>query len=130
MPVWEIVSAVALVALALVAVFLLRLRSLAGRIGAFECALRRRGRPRWRSGIAVFRDDDVEWYRLVSFSLRPRYRFVRDGLELGQARHRGRGGRIVDVPCRYGDMNFKLAMMEDSHSALVAWIESAAPTQP
>ena len=29
-----------------------------------------------------------------------------------------------------GSDGFDLAMMEESHSALVAWVESAAPEQP
>ncbi|MDO4901275.1 DUF2550 family protein [Actinomyces sp.] len=130
MPVWEIVSVVALVALALIGLFLVRLRRLAGRVGAFECALRPVGSGRWISGIAVFGDDDLEWHRLVSFGLRRRRRFRRDDLELGSVRRRGQGGRVVDVACYYRGERFDLAMVEDSHSALVAWIESAAPTQP
>ena len=68
--------------------------------------------------------------RLVSLSVRPRYRFERAGLELGEVHHRGADGRIVDVECGYRGERFDLAMMEDSHSAFVAWLESAPPTQP
>ncbi|WP_247595297.1 DUF2550 family protein [Actinomyces procaprae] len=127
---WELVVAVALVVIALTGGFLLRLRFLAGRVGSFECALRPAGSARWISGIAVFGDDDLEWHRLVSFGLRRRRRFRRDDLELGPVHHRGQGGHVVDVPCRYRGERFELAMVEDSHSALVAWIESAAPSQP
>ncbi|MBW3068781.1 MULTISPECIES: DUF2550 family protein [unclassified Actinomyces] len=130
MPVWEVVVAVALVVIALTGGFLLRLRFLAGRVGSFECALRPQGSARWISGIAVFGDDDLEWHRLVSFGLRRRRRFRRDDLELGPVHHRGQGGHVVDVPCKYRGERFELAMVEDSHSALVAWIESAAPSQP
>ncbi|WP_103063909.1 DUF2550 family protein [Actinomyces qiguomingii] len=130
MPVWEVVVAVALVVIALTGGFLLRLRLLAGRVGSFECALRPHGSTRWISGIAVFGDDDLEWHRLVSFGLRRRRRFRRDHLDLGPVHHRGQGGHVVDVPCRYRGERFELAMVEDSHSALVAWIESAAPSQP
>ncbi|PHP53694.1 DUF2550 domain-containing protein [Actinomyces ruminis] len=130
MPVWGIVGAVALVVIILAGLFLTRLRHLAGRVGAFECALRPAGGRHWISGIAVFGDDDLEWHRLVSWSLRPRRRLLREDLELGPVHRRGEGGHVVDVPCRYRGERFELAMVEDSHSALVAWIESAAPSQP
>ena len=82
------------------------------------------------SGIATFGGDAVEWTRLVSLSVRPRYRFERADIELGGVSHRGAEGNIVDVECDYRGERFDLAMVEDSHSAMVAWLESAAPTQP
>lgn len=42
----------------------------------------------------------------------------------------GYAGRVVDVACQVGQARYDLGMLEDSHSALVAWLESAAPTQP
>lgn len=123
------IGAVALLVL-LTVTFLIRLRVLAGRVGSFECALRLPGSRRWTSGIATFGDEAIEWNRLVSLGWRPRYRLVRDEIDLGGVRHRGRSRRVVDVECRYRGLEFELAMLEDSHSALVAWLESAAPTQP
>lgn len=128
--VWTAVGAAALVVLVLTGVFIVRLRYLAGRVGSFECALRRPGRTRWTSGIATFGGDSVDWTRLISLSVRPRYHFERADIELGRVRHRGAGGRVVDVECTYRGEHFDLAMVEDSHSAMVAWLESAAPTQP
>ena len=129
-PVWATAGAAAVVVLLLTGVFIVRLRRLAGRVGSFECALRRPGRSRWMSGIATFGGDSVEWTRLVSLSPRPRYHFDRADIELGEVRHRGVDGRIVDVDCTYRGEHYDLAMVEDSHSAMVAWLESAAPTQP
>lgn len=114
----------------LAVVFLLRLRILAGRVGSFECALRLPGERRWTSGIATLGDDHVEWSRLVSLYPRPRYRIARGDIELGQFHHRGVNGRVVEVDCRCREHSCELAMLEDSYSALVAWLESAAPTQP
>ena len=34
------------------------------------------------------------------------------------------------MTCDLAGHSFDLAMLSDSHSALVAWLESAAPTQP
>ena len=128
--VWDALGGVVVVILVLAVAFLIRLRRLAGRVGAFELALRRTGQRGWASGIGVFGDDDIEWYRLVSLAWRPRLRFLRPDIELGELRHRGSNGRIVDVELDYAGRHYDLAMLEDSHSALVAWLESAAPHQP
>lgn len=54
----------------------------------------------------------------------------REDMVLTDARRRGTAGRVVDVACQVGQARYDLGMLEDSHSALVAWLESAAPTQP
>ena len=123
------VPAVLAGSLVLVVVFLARLRFLASQVGSFACALLRSGRRRYMSGIATFGDEAIEWHRLISLSPRARYRMHRDDLVLGGPRPRA-GGRIVDVTCTVAGKSFDLAMLSDSHSALVAWLESAAPTQP
>ena len=123
------VPAVLAGSLVLVVVFLGRLRFLASQVGSFECALLRSGRRRYMSGIATFGDEAIELHRLISLSPRARYRMHRDDLVLGGPRPRA-GGRIVDVTCTVAGKSFDLAMLSDSHSALVAWLESAAPTQP
>lgn len=123
------VPAVLAGSLVLVVVFLGRLRFLASQVGSFECALLRSGRRRYMSGIATFGDEAIEWHRLISLSPRARYQMHRDDLVLGGPRPRA-GGRIVDVTCTVAGKSFDLAMLSDSHSALVAWLESAAPTQP
>ena len=123
------VPAVLAGSLVLVVVFLGRLRFLASQVGSFECALLRSGRRRYMSGIATFGDEAIEWHRLISLSPRARYRMHRDDLVLGGPRPRA-GGRIVDVTCTVAGKSFDLAMLSDSHSALVAWLESAATTQP
>ena len=123
------VPAVLAGSLVLVVVFLVRRRFLASQVGSFECALLRSGRRRYMSGIATFGDEAIEWHRLISLSPRARYRMHRDDLVLGGPRPRA-GGRIVDVTCTVAGKSFDLAMLSDSHSALVAWLESAAPTQP
>lgn len=122
-------AAVLAALLCLAVVLLVRVRMLANRVGAFECALRVWGQRRWMSGIAVFGDDAVEWYRLVSLAPGAEYRLRRDGMVLGELRRRG-AGHVVEVPCEEAGYRFDLGMREDSHSALVAWLEAAAPTQP
>ena len=129
-PVWTAAGASALVVLVLIGVFIVRLRRLAGRVGSFECALRRPGRNRWMSGIATFGGDSVEWTRLVSLSVRPRYRFERADIELGGVSH-GVRRAISSMSSASTAVSASIwRWWRDSHSAMVAWLESAAPTQP
>ena len=130
---WMILT-IGIIALVLLAGgFLVRLRYLAGQVGSFECAMRLPGGQRWLSGVASFRLDSLQWYRLMSLSTRPSRVWRRLDLELSAAKRRREQGRVVEVHCvdatRSPD-GFDLAMMEESHSALVAWVESVAPEQP
>ena len=131
--VWMIVALAVIVLVLLIGGFLARLRYLAGQVGSFECAMRPPGAQRWLSGVASFRLDSLEWYRLVSLSTRPSRVWRRLDLELSAARRRREQGRVVEVHCvdaTAAPDSFDLAMMEESHSALVAWVESASPEQP
>ncbi|CAM2802975.1 DUF2550 domain-containing protein [Actinomyces slackii] len=125
---WTIVAIIALAIVLLIAAFLVRLRFLAGQVGSFECAWR--AGPRWFSGVAAFRHESLDWYRLMSLSLRPTRSWSRLELELLEARHRRAQGRVVDVVCADPSGRFELAMMDESYSALISWVESAAPEQP
>ena len=130
---WMILTICIIAFVLLTGGFLVRLRYLAGQVGSFECAMRPRGAQRWLSGVASFRLDSLEWYRLMSLSTRPSRVWRRLDLELSAARRRREQGRVVEVHCvdaTAGSDGFDLAMMEESHSALVAWVESAAPEQP
>ena len=130
---WMILTICIIAFVLLTGGFLVRLRYLAGQVGSFECAMRLPGGQRWLSGVASFRLDSLEWYRLMSLSTRPSRVWRRLDLELSAARRRREQGRVVEVHCvdaTAGSDGFDLAMMEESHSALVAWVESAAPEQP
>nr|WP_164505244.1 DUF2550 family protein [Actinomyces gaoshouyii] len=125
-----VVLALVVLPVVVLAIFLTRLRSIAGRVGSFECALQRPGGMAWTSGLALFTDNSLRWYRLVSVSPRPAAHWARESIELGQAVRRFENGKVLEVPCTIAGQRYKLAMHEASHSALVAWMESAAPTQP
>ena len=131
--VWMILTIGIIALVLLTGGFLVRLRYLAGQVGSFECAMRLPGGQRWLSGVASFRLDSLQWYRLMSLSTRPSRVWRRLDLELSAAKRRREQGRVVEVHCvdaTAGPDGFDLAMMEESHSALVAWVESAAPEQP
>lgn len=131
--VWMILTIGIIALVLLTGGFLVRLRYLAGQVGSFECAMRLPGGQRWLSGVASFRLDSLQWYRLMSLSTRPSRVWRRLDLELSAAKRRREQGRVVEVHCVDATASpdgFDLAMMEESHSALVAWVESAAPEQP
>ena len=130
---WMILTICIIAFVLLAGGFLVRLRYLAGQVGSFECAMRLPGGQRWLSGVASFRLDSLQWYRLMSLSTRPSRVWRRLDLELSAAKRRREQGRVVEVHCVDATASpdgFDLAMMEESHSALVAWVESAAPEQP
>ncbi|AYD90180.1 DUF2550 family protein [Actinomyces sp. 2119] len=128
---WAVLAVATLVVVLLCAAgFLVRVRHLAGQVGSFECAWRVKEGTRWFSGVASFRSESLEWYRLMSLSPRPSRSFARIDLEVEGARRRRAQGRVVEVRCRDALGSFDLAMMEDSYAALVAWVEAAAPQQP
>ena len=132
--VWMIVAIVAIALVLLTGGFLARLRYLAGQVGSFECAMRPAGGQRWLSGVASFRLDSLEWYRLMSLSTRPSRVWRRLDLELSAARRRREQGRVVEVHCV--DATAGPRRLRPGHdggvatSALVAWVESASPEQP
>ena len=66
------VLALALLVL-LALLFVVRLRSVAGRLGSFECAWRPSHTTRWSSGVAMFTNDALRWYRLMSLAASPTY---------------------------------------------------------
>lgn len=119
----------ALVAVLLLILFVVRVRRLAHRIGSFECALRPAGRREWTSGIAVFGVGRVDWYRLVSLSMRPDRTFARGDLEVRERVHRASGGanQVSEIRCGLPGGEVHLAMRRESLAGLVSWLESAPP---
>lgn len=126
---WDWAAIVAGLVLLASLAFLWRLRVLASRVGSFECGLYRPDKGGWYSGIACFGDFELVWHRLVSLRMRPRFRFEREGLEVLEVRPRSISGRVVDVTCSYRGGKVAMAMPAESYTALVAWMESAAPRQ-
>lgn len=107
-----------------------RVRSLGRRIGSFECALRRGGRSGWTGGIASFGLDRLDWYRLLSFSLRPAQSWSRSELRIVDRAVRLSAGKrtsIVEANCCSRDAEFTLAMSEQAYAGLTSWLEAAPP---
>jgi hypothetical protein len=139
MPVWAVVlDAVGLLVLALlaVAVYLIVRRRLLARRGTFDLSVRARtqrpGRG-WVLGVGRYNQDDLEWFRIFSLSLRPAATYRRSGLKVGPRRevHGAEEYALYEdavvVQCRYADEPVELALTEPALTGLLAWLEAAPP---
>ncbi len=143
-PVLDIVAGLALLAaLALVALFVRR-RWLNRYGGTFECSVRMRAPSRgtgpqtargWVLGLARYSGQDLEWFRIFSFSPRPQWVFDRS-LTVGARRtpHGAEafslyaGHRVVAVRLADG-RTIELAMSDRALTGFLAWVEAAPPGQ-
>jgi len=123
-----ILVVVALLALALALVFLWRLRSIAARVGSFQCALR--AGSRWLPGIATYTREALVWYDVVSLSRRPRYSWNRDDLVILErtVRHDPhRDALVVEARCLHHSQPLEIAAAPAAFDGLAAWLEAAPP---
>ncbi|CAL9595968.1 DUF2550 domain-containing protein [Streptomyces sp. enrichment culture] len=132
---------VALVVIALF-VFGLRRRLIQRSGGTFDCSLRwdapkeaDSGGKGWSYGVARYSGDRVEWYRVFSYSPRPRRVLERSAIEVA-------GRRVPDgeeelallsdavvLTCLHRGTRLELAMSEDALTGFLAWLEAAPPGQ-
>ncbi|MFV0426824.1 MAG: DUF2550 family protein [Beutenbergiaceae bacterium] len=121
-----IVVVVALLVVVLIALFGLRLRSLAARVGSFECALR--SGDRWHPGIAAYTRQKLVWYEVVSLSRSPRYQWERAGLTVVERSATIRDGQpVVQALCRHQGQPLVLAAKPAAFEGLVSWLEATPP---
>ncbi len=134
------VVALLLVAGLVLAGFTARRRLISSWGGTFDCSLRARRAARtqdWMLGIARYDGSALEWYRLFSFSLRPRVRVARRALEVVGRRDPDRAELpvlqpgVVVVECREldRDRDVDLAMTGSALTGFLAWLEAAPPGQ-
>jgi hypothetical protein len=119
---------VVLLALGLVALFVWRLRTIAHRVGSFQCSLR--SGSRWLPGVAGYTRDALVWYDVVSLSRRPRYRWSRDDLLITDRVVRPdltHGGTVVELHCRHHGDTLELAAGGAAFEGLVSWLEASPP---
>ena len=111
---------------------IVRRRWLAGRGRVFECSLKPPGAG-WMLGVARFRGDDLEWYRVFSLSLRPRLTLHRQETHVRSVRRPTAseatelydGHIVTELGGRYG--GHLLAMARPDLTAFSSWTESGAP---
>ncbi len=137
----EIILDAAGICLALVVLtlagFAIRRRLLQRDGGTFDCSVRLHERvpgKGWVLGIARYSGDSVAWFRVFSFSLRPRRTFARNDLAVRTRREPlatealGLYAGHVIVECvQAGNEVVELAMAEDALTGFLAWLESAPP---
>jgi len=137
--VWVLDVLVGIVVLGLLGLGLLALRRrfITSRGGTFDCSLRLQGRgphgKGWVLGIGRYNGDQLEWYRVFSYSTRPRRVFVRRALQVLDSREPTGvevfsvlAGAVV-VRCRDDAGPVELAMKPDSLTGFLSWTESAPP---
>ncbi|TDE96022.1 DUF2550 family protein [Occultella glacieicola] len=115
-------------ALVLVGLFLWRLRALTRRVGSFECA--KNTGNHWLAGIASYTRDHLDWYEVVSLSLRPTTRWERRELDILDRSRREVDGRLSSVSearCVYAGSEFLLAANDQALDGLRSWLEAAPP---
>ncbi len=84
----------------------------------------------WQMGVCRYRDNDLEWFRLLSLSLRPKHTFRRSSLELLGRRQPTEAERVkvepdaVIVELRCEGQDVKLAMRFDAYAGLSSWLEA------
>jgi len=127
-----VVTALALLLVALATAFVVRRQSLARRAASFDCSLRKPD-GHWSLGIARYGEDRIEWFRIFSFSFRPGSTWLRD--EMVVLDHRSTVGsevtavlpQAVVVHCRHRGAELDLAMSDDAYTGLASWLESSPP---
>lgn len=136
--VWVLDALAAVVALGVLALALLALRRrlLTRRGGTFDCSLRLHEGPHgkgWVLGVGRYTGDDLQWYRVFSYSLRPRRVLARRQLQVLDSREPTGvevfsllAGAVV-VRCRDRNGPVELAMAPASQTGFLAWVESAPP---
>lgn len=132
------------VALILVGLFVfgLRRRLIQRSGGTFDCSLRWNvpGEPDvsgkgWVYGVARYSGDRIDWFRVFSYSLRPRRVLERASIEV-IARRMPEGEEelallsdAVVLGCLHRGTRLELAMSEDALTGFLAWLEAAPPGQ-
>lgn len=134
-PLEALVGAVLLVAAAL-ASFTVRRRWLAREGGAVEMSFRLKRRTQgrgWVLGVGRFSGDELQWFRVFSFSTRPRRTLNRRGLEVsGRRRPNGpeslalqKGMEVVEL--RFRGAPVEIALDTAAMTGFLAWLEGVPP---
>ena len=122
----------------LVLVLLAARRSLLRRrVGTFDCSLRltaggKYGRG-WLFGLGRYSGDGLAWYRVFSFSPRPRFVYSRRELTVrGQRKPAGPEAMallpgVVVVECGVAGQRIEFGMSPSAVTGFLAWLESAPP---
>lgn len=115
----------------------LRRRWLSGSGGSFDCALRVNvGQGPWQLGAARYQGEYLEWFRVFSLGIRPRFRMRRSTMHVLESRDAVMtdelygGERVLEIEFGTGErhQHAEVAMDRDAATALLSWIEAAPPS--
>lgn len=136
------VGVVVLLAGVTLAFLFVRRRVLSRSGGTFECSVRmhapRKTNPAaysrgWTLGVARYSDTSLEWFRIFSFSLRPKHTFSRALTVLSRREPHGAeafslyGGHVVVSAQLDSGQQIELAMSDSALTGFLAWTEAAPP---
>lgn len=132
----ELVLAVVVLAVAVPVVLLVvRRRWLSQHGWVVDCSVRRTTTPssNWTLGVARLNGDDVEWYRVFSWSLRPPMAMRRGETQIVSTRDATPAERplladqhrIAELRSPAGSI--EVAMAPGSMTAFLSWLEAAPP---
>lgn len=131
-------AAVVLLLLLFVLAVTIRRVALRRGVGCFDCSVRQPGAVPgrgWSLGLARYRDDRIDWFRIFSATPLPGLQWSRRELEIDGWREPGEAeaaalpaGSVV-VACRCGELTFDLAVSPEVQAGLCSWLESAPPGQ-
>ncbi len=102
--------------------------------GTVECALRMPGGS-WRLGVAGYQPDELSWFQVFGFLLRPNKVFSRRTLvvlsrreaEAAEVASLGEGAVVVGCQIAERPGTVELAMGEAALTGFLAWLEAAPP---
>lgn len=132
----DVLAVVVVLALLAVAAFAVRRRLLTRGGGSFDCSLRLQAADHgkgWVLGVARYAGDSLEWYRVFSYSMRPRHVIFRHSLHvlerrdpMGVEAFALLAGSVV-VRCRDAERSLELAMHREGLTGFLAWVEASPP---
>ena len=138
LPLVVVVTALVLLLVVGICVFLLRRLVIARGVGSFDCSLRGETSHRaggWSLGVARYEADRLDWFRVFTLSPRPARTLSRTQLVIlerqlpdGPESYSFFPGWVI-VRCAYGNAVLELAMSDPAYNGLAAWLESAPPGQ-
>jgi hypothetical protein len=136
MSVFQTIGVVAFGLLAVLGMLFVRRVMIAHRGGTIEMALRLTtvvvGRG-WSPGLGRFAGDQLRWYRLFSFSPRPKRVFSRGALQVEGRRDPDEQEQLalpsdwVIVTCVCDDDTIEVSMAEGALTGFLSWIEAGPP---
>jgi hypothetical protein len=145
MPWWadvlDIAGLLVVAALAMLVFLFTRRRVLSSKGGTFECSVRLRvparssptGSRGWQLGLGRYNGESLEWFRVFSFSPRPKAVFDRSLEVVSRRKPHGTeafslyaGHTVLEVRL-CSSATVELAMGDQALTAFLAWTEAAPP---